>query len=106
MEAIFSKLEGRLSALEIQQRHAFGALNSNQITNDIPQITPKRRESGIPFSSIPKENATNRESFDFSGAAVSMVSKKNSKPSFMKNSLHKISIGSRGKNYGENKRRS
>ncbi len=76
MEAIFSKLEGRLSALEIQQRHAFGALNSNQITNDIPQITPKRRESGIPFSSIPKENATNRESFDFSGAAVSMVSKK------------------------------
>ena len=72
MEAIFSKLEGRLSALEIQQRHAFGALNSNQITNDIPQITPKRRESGIPFSSIPKENATNRESFDFSG----MVSKK------------------------------
>ena len=76
MEAIFSKLEGRLSALEIQQRHAFGALNSNQITNDIPQIAPKRRESAISFSPTPKENATIRESFDFSGAAVSMVSKK------------------------------
>ena len=80
MEAIFTKLEGRLSALEIQQRQAFGALNSSHITNDIPQMTPNRRESGIPFSAIPRESSTIRESFDFSGAAMSMVSKSSCQP--------------------------
>ena len=72
MEAIFSKLEGRLSALEIQQRHAFSAFNTNNITNDVPQITPKRRESGMPAAFNPTRDSV-RESFDFSGAAMSMV---------------------------------
>lgn len=72
MEAIFSKLEGRLSALEIQQRHAFSTLSTNHITNDVPQVAPKRRESGMPISL--KESVNIRESFDFSGAAISMVS--------------------------------